>query len=280
MSYIPPITHIQPSKGSFRFGWKEIWNYRDLLYFLVLRNITILYKQTVLGFGWAILNPALQMVLFTLIFGYLGNLPSDDVPYAVFSYAALIPWTYFSQSLSSATNSLISSTGIISKVYFPRIIIPMAAIISKLLDFLIAFVFMILLMIYYKIIPTGNIIWLPLLTLILILTSAGIGFWMSALAIRYRDVKFTIVYFIQILMYLAPVVWPMSLLESKIGSTAMKVYSIYPLAGVIEGFRSALLGTVPMPYVYILNGGIASIVLFVSGMMYFQRVEKHFADVA
>jgi lipopolysaccharide transport system permease protein len=280
MSYIPPITRIEPSKGGWRLQWTDIWDYRDLLYFLVLRNVKILYKQTVLGFGWAILNPALQMILFTLIFGYLGEIPSDGVPYAVFSYAALIPWTYFSQSLSSATNSLISSTGIISKVYFPRIIIPMAAVIAKLLDYVIAFVFMGVLMVIYDIVPNWNLLWIPLLSVILILSSAGIGFWMSAMAIRYRDVKFTIVYIIQIMMYLAPVVWPMSLLESKIGPTAMKIYSVYPLAGVIEGFRSAILGTVEMPYIYILNGGISALILFVTGWMYFQRVEKYFADVA
>lgn len=262
-----------------RADLQELYQYRDLLYLLVKRDVNVLYKQTVLGFGWAILRPLVQMVIFTIIFGELagiGKQVPDGVPYAVFSYVALVPWTYFSTSLTASTESLISNQQFITKVYFPRVIIPITPILAKLVDFLIAFSIMVLLMLYYGITPTINLLFLPVLLLLMILTSAGISFWLSAMAIQYRDIKQAIQFLAQILMYAAPVVWPISYVPERF----LHIYSLYPIVGVIEGFRSALIGKTPMPYEMIGIGFVSATILFVSGAYYFRSKENIFADVA
>lgn len=267
---------IEPNKGWQLINFKELREYKDLFFFLVWRDIKVLYKQTVLGFLWAIIRPVFSMIIFSIVFGGLAKVPSDGVPYPIFSYAALLPWTYFSTSLNNSTQSLISNVALLTKVYFPRLIIPITPILAGLVDFIIAFSILGLMMIWYSIAPTLNIIFLPLLILLMILTASGIGMWLSVLAIQYRDIKHAIQFIVQLLMYLAPVVWPVSLIPRKY----RLLYGIYPMAGVIEGFRSSLIGTTPLPWDLIGIGALSSILIALSGIFYFRRMEKIFADVA
>jgi len=271
---------IGPKKGWQLIDWNEIKEYKDLFYFLVLRDVKALYKQTVLGFAWAIIRPVFSMIVFSIVFGGLAKVPSDGIPYPIFSYTALIPWTYFSTVMISSTQSLISGRGIFTKVYFPRLIIPLTPALSKLVDFFIAFIILFVLMAYYKIVPTINILWVPLLIILMILTASGIGMWLSALAIQYRDIPQGIHFLSQLLLYSAPVVWPVSLISEKFGETTKLIYGLYPMAGVIEGFRSALIGHNPMPWDLIGMGAFTSIVLFFTGALYFKRKERIFVDVA
>lgn len=274
------IVTIKPKRGWSLINLRELLDYKDLFYFLVLRDIKVLYKQTILGFLWAILNPFFSMIVFSVVFGNLAKVPSDGVPYPVFSFAALLPWTYFSQSLTGSTNSLVTSVNMFTKVYFPRLIIPMTSVFAKLVDFFIAFLMLIGMMIYYGIQPGINLVFIPILVIIMMLTAAGVGMWLSALAIQYRDVKFAMTFLVQLLMYAAPVVWPISLIEEKFGVTAKLIYGIYPMAGVIEGFRAALLGTRPMPWDLLAIGGFTALVLFITGVFYYRKMERVFADVA
>lgn len=269
-------TIIEPKKGWQLIDWQELRQYRDLFYFLVWRDIKVLYKQTILGFTWAFVGPVFSMIVFSAVFGRLAQLPSDGVPYPIFSYAALLPWTYFSNSMLGATQSLISNAGMLSKVYFPRLVIPLTPVLAKLVDFGIAFLVLGLLMVWYGIAPTLNILFLPLLLLLMILSASGIGMWLSALAIQYRDVRHASSFISQLLMYAAPVVWPASLVPEQF----RMLYGLYPMAGVIEGFRSALLGTTPMPWDLIVPGTLSAIVIAASGALYFRRLERIFADVA
>lgn len=272
----PSTVTIQPRRGWVIVDWREIYEYRDLLYFLVLRDITVLYKQTVLGFAWAVLNPLFSMVVFTVVFGRLAKVPTDGIPYPIFTYTALLPWIYFSGSLTGATNSLVQGTALFTKVYFPRLFIPLVPVFSKLVDFGIAFGILAGLMVWYGYAPSWGALYLPMLILLMVLTSAGLGMWLSALAIQFRDVKHAIQFVVQILMYAAPVVWPASLIPESYRVW----YGLYPMAGVIEGFRAALLGSTAMPWDLLLSGEIAAVVLFVTGALYFRRMERVFADVA
>lgn len=275
-----PSIDIGPKKGWQVINFRELAAYRDLFYFLVLRDIKAFYKQTVLGFTWAIIRPVFSMVVFSIVFGSLAKIPSDGIPYPIFSYAALIPWTYFSTAMTTSTQSLIDMTGIFTKVYFPRLIIPLTPVLSKLVDFGISFVILFVLMAWYGIVPTINILWVPLLILLMILTASGIGMWLSALAIQYRDIPHGIQFLSQLLMYAAPVVWPVSLVSEKFGVSAKLIYGLYPMAGVIEGFRSSLIGHNPMPWDLIGIGAISAVILFLTGALYFRRKERIFADVA
>jgi len=267
---------IRARKSWQIFNWREFVEYRDLLYFLVLRDVTVLYKQTILGFAWAILTPFFSMVVFSVIFGKLAKMPSEGIPYPIFSYAALLPWTYFSQSLMRSTESLIQNTAIFTKVYYPRLFIPLVPVLSKLVDLAIAFGLFIVLMIYYRVTPTQHIAFVPVLIALMMATTAGLGMWLSALAIQYRDVKHAMNFAMQILMYAAPVVWPVSLVPAQFRLW----YGLYPMVGVIEGFRSAFIGKSPMPWDLIGVGAISSAVVLVSGALYFKRTERIFADVA
>jgi ABC-type polysaccharide/polyol phosphate export systems, permease component len=271
------IIIIEPKKGWQPLDWKEAWRYKDLFYFLVWRDVKIVYKQTILGFGWAILRPLLGMVIFSVVFGRLAKLPSDGVPYPVFSYTALVPWTYFSAALSGSTQSLITQASVFTKVYFPRLFIPLTAVFSKLLDFLIAFAVLGFLFVYFKIVPPWKLmVYLPFLILLMTVTACGMGLWLSAVAVQYRDVKHAVEFASQFLMYAAPVVWPASLIPAKY----RLIYGLYPMAGVIEGFRSCLIGAKPMPWDLIAMGTLSAIVMTVSGAYYFKRMERIFADVA
>ena len=271
---------IKASKGSFGLNLNELFSYSNLLYYLILKDIKSIYKQTVLGFSWAIIRPVFSMIVFSFVFGRLANVPSDGIPYPIFSYAALIPWTYFSSAMTLSTQSLISNKSIFTKVYYPRLIIPIVPVISKLLDFLISFIILFLMMAYYRIVPNYNIIFLPILVFLMMLPAAGIGMVLSALAIRYRDIPHGIQFLSQLLMYAAPVVWPASLIEQKFSHFTYILYGFYPMVGVIEGFRVCLLGQGIMPWYLICNGFFSSVLIFLFGAFYFKSQEKGFADVA
>ena len=274
------ILVIKPRSGWQLIDWKEIIEYRDLFYFLVKRDVLAIYKQTVLGFTWAIIRPVFSMIVFSVIFGGLAKIPSDGIPYPLFSYAALIPWIYFSSAMTASTQSLITGKGIFTKVYFPRLIIPLTPVLSKLVDFFIAFIILFGLMGWYGVSPKVNIVFLPILILMMMLTASGIGMWLSAMAIQYRDIPQGVGFLSQLLMYAAPVVWPLSLLKDRFGESATLVYGIYPMIGVIEGFRSALLGHNPMPWALIGIGTVSALVMFISGTLYFKSKERIFVDVA
>jgi lipopolysaccharide transport system permease protein len=273
-------TVIEPPKEWQLINWRELVAYRDLFYFLVQRDVKVLYKQTVLGFAWAVIRPLLSMVIFTFIFGSLAQVDSDGVPYALFNYVALVPWLYFSTSMSDSASSLVGNAGMLTKVYFPRLVFPLTAVFAKLVDFFIALAITGLLMFWFRATPTWDILFLPVLVLLLMLTAAGIGMWLAALAVQYRDIKHALPFLSQILMYAAPVVWPVSLISERFGQTARLLYGLYPLAGVIEGFRSALLGTNPMPWDLLGMGSLSASLIFLTGLFYFKRMEYLFADVA
>ena len=271
---------IRPKVGWSSINFKELFLYRDLIFFMTLREIKVLYKQSILGFLWAIIRPVFSMIIFSIVFGKMAKIPSDGIPYPIFSYAALVPWTYFSTSMTKSTQSLIGSSSIFTKVYFPRLIIPITPVLSGLLDFFIALIIVFLMMGFYGIAITANILWLPLLIMIMVITSTGIGLWLSSLAIQYRDVRHAIQFLSQLLMYAAPVVWPVTLLTENFGDRILFWYGLYPLAGVIEGFRSALIGVNPMPWELIVVGFFSSLTILVTGAFYFKRKERFFADVA
>jgi lipopolysaccharide transport system permease protein len=274
---------IQPTRGWRPINWREILAYKDLLFFLVRRDVKARHAQTIIGFGWAIIRPFFTMVVFTIVFGELASVPSDGVPYPLFSFTALVPWTYFSTAITQTTGSLVWNASLLTKVYFPRLIIPLTPVLAGLVDFFIALGVLGGMMVLYGIVPDERILIVPLLVLLMILCSIGIGTWLSALSIQYRDIQLSIPFMGQLLMYAAPVVWPVSLITERFPDSAATIrllYGLYPMAGVIEGFRSALLGTVPMAWDLIAAGFVSSVVLAVSGSLYFRRMERVFADVA
>ena len=269
------LTELQPVSGLRGVDWRELWQYRDLFYFLVWRDVKTRYAQSVLGIGWAVIQPIFTMLIFTVIFGRLAKVESDGAPYAVFSLTALVPWTYFSSSLSASSGSLVSSSNLLTKVYFPRLILPVAPALSKLLDFAIAGAILAGMLAWYGISPNRGLLVLPFLVLVMLLTAIGFGMWLTALAVKYRDVKYAMSFGIQLLMYAAPVVYPASLIPQAY----RWIYALNPMAGVIEGFRSALLGTQPMPWDLIGIGTLAALVIAGSGVVYFRSMEAAFADV-
>jgi len=269
-----PAIVITPPSGWEAIDFKELRQYRDLFYFLVLRDIKVLYAQTILGFAWAILNPAIQIVLFTVIFGKIAKVPTDGIPYFLFSAVAIIPWTYMSESMTQSSQSLVAGQHMLGKIYFPRIIFPLTPIMSKLVDFGISLSLLLGVMIYYGVTPTWNLLLLPLLVIMMMSIPAGIGMWLSALAIRYRDVKFAMSFIIRMLIYTAPIVYS----ASSIPVAYRALYSINPIVGVIEGFRACLLG-LSIPWMYIAPGMVTAVILLVSGTIYFRRMERIFVDV-
>lgn len=273
---MPTKTVIKPKSGWQLIDVGAIWEYRDLLYFLSLRSIKVKYAQSILGVGWAVANPLIQALLFTFIFGELAKLSSDGTPYILFSYTAMVSWTYFSGILTEATNSLINNRAMIGKVYFPRLILPMAAVFGKLLDFMVAFLVLIALLIFYQMPPQPTIIALPLLILIMIFTSLGVGCFLAAVAVQYRDVKYAMGFLVRLLMYMVPVVYSIE----YIPEAWRDIYALNPMVGAIEGMRAIFLATRPFPWDWVLTGGLISVALFVFGSFYFQRMERHFADVA
>lgn len=268
---------IEPVGALLGLDLRELWAYRGLFFFLVWRDVKIRYAQTVLGAGWAILQPLLTMAIFTVIFGRFAKIPSDGVPYSVFSLAALVPWTYFSTALSGASGSLVSNTNLLTKVYFPRLVIPFAPVLAGLVDLGVSFVILLGVMFYHGIMPgLLAIAVVPVLVLSMILTASGVGCWLAALNIQYRDVKYVTPFLVQVWMYASPVVYPMSLVPEKY----RLVYGLNPLAGVIEGFRAVLLGTGPIPVATVGSSLLVALAFFITGALYFRRTERVFADVA
>jgi len=270
-----PLTVIEPSKGWVPLDFRELWKYRELLFFLSWRDIKVRYKQTILGASWAILQPFFTMVVFSVFFGGLANVPSDQLPYPIFSYAALVPWHFFSNGLVQSANSLVSSSNLIKKVYFPRFVVPISAVLSGVVDFALAFVVLLGMMVFYGISPTWNIVWLPLMLLLALVTSLGVGMWLTAMNVQFRDVRYAVSFIEKAWMFATPIAYPSSLLEEPWRT----LYGLNPMAGVVEGFRWALLGTDTAPGPIILVSSLVSVTLLISGAFYFRRMEKSFADV-
>ncbi len=266
---------IQPSRGWRSLGLGELWEYRELLYFLIWRDIKVRYKQTLLGGAWALIQPFFTMVVFSVFFGGLAKVPSDGIPYPIFAYAALVPWTFFANGLGQSATSLVSSSNLIKKVYFPRLAIPVATVLSGIVDFAIAFALLLLMMVYFGIAPTMAVVWLPLLLLLSIVTALGVGLWLSALNVQFRDVRFVVPFLTQFWMLATPIAYPSSLLSPRWRT----VYALNPMVGVVEGFRWALLRTATGPGPMVLVSSIVALTLLVSGAFYFRRMEKRFADV-
>lgn len=270
-----PVTLIKPSKGWVSLKLGEVWDYRELLYFLVWRDVKVRYKQTVLGAAWAIIQPLLAMVVFSIFFGRLAKVPSDGLPYPVFAYAALLPWQLFAHALNESGNSLVANQQLIKKVYFPRLVIPLAAILGGLVDFVIAFAVLLLLMLYYGLYPTLAILTLPFFLLFAIATALAAGLWLSALNVEYRDVRYTIPFLTQFWLFASPVAYPSSLVPESWRA----FYGLNPMAGVVEGFRWALLGKSGGMGPLLLVSVAMVVILLIGGLLYFRRMEKTFADL-
>ena len=270
---IPELV-IRPSRGWVSLNLGDLWRYRELVFFLTWRDISVRYKQTVLGAAWAILQPFFTMVVFSVFFGMLAKVPSDGLPYPVWNFCALIPWQLFAYSLAESGNSLVANQNLITKVYFPRVVIPIAATLGGLLDFAIAFVVLIVMMLFYHLTPTSAIWTLPFFILLAIITSLGAGLWLSALNVEYRDVRYTIGFLIQFWMFLTPIAYPSSIVPAQF----RLLYGLNPMAGVVEGFRWALLGNGQAPGLMTAVSAVIAIALFFSGLAYFRRMERSFAD--
>lgn len=271
----PGVVRVEPSRGWVSLRFKELWEYRELLYFLVWRDVKVRYKQTALGATWAIIQPFFTMVVFSLFFGRLAKVPSDGVPYPIFSYTALVPWTFFAYGLSQASNSIVTSANLITKVYFPRLIIPIATVLSGVVDFALAFVVLLGMMVYYGVAPTVNVLWLPLFLLLALVTALGVGLWLSSLNVKYRDVRYVVPFITQFWMFATPIAYSSSLLAEPWRT----IYGLNPMVGVVEGFRWALLGTNTAPGPIIAVSSLAALIILIGGAFYFRRLEKTFADL-
>ncbi len=270
-----PAIVIKPSKGWTPWNLKELWEYRELFYFLLWRDIKVRYAQTVLGAGWAIIQPVVAMVVFTIIFGKVAKIPSDGLPYPVFTYAALLPWQLFAYSLAQSSNSLVGNRNLITKVYFPRVVMPLSSALGALVDFMIASVVLLGLMAFYGIVPTVAVLMLPFFILLALVTALGVGLWLSALNVHYRDVRYGLPFLIQIWLFVTPVVYPSSLVPEQ----WRILYGLNPMAGVVEGFRWALFGTPTGPGPMMATSVFVALALFVFGIYYFRRTERTFADI-
>lgn len=266
---------IKPSSGWAALNLKDLWIYRELVYFMTWRDLKVRYKQTLLGASWAVLQPFLTMVVFSIFFGGLAKVPSDNVPYPIFSFTALLPWTLFSKALLDASKSLVSSSHIITKIYFPRIILPLASILAGIVDFFIAFVVLLGMMVFYKIAPTVNIWTLPFFLLLALVTALGVGLWLSALNVLYRDINYATHFITQFWMFITPIAYSSTMIPDK----WKLIYSLNPMAGVVNGFRWALLGIGEGPGVDLMVSVVVAIVLLISGLIYFKRTERLFADM-
>lgn len=271
-----PMTYIEPSKGWVSLKLRELWEYRELLYFLIWRDIKVRYKQTVLGAAWAIIQPFFTMVVFSVFFGRLAKVSSDGLPYPIFSYAGLVPWTFFANGLGQSSNSLVGSAQLITKVYFPRLAMPISTVLSGVVDFALAFVMLLGMMLFYGIVPTVNALWLPLFFLLAMVTALGTGLWLSAMNVQFRDVRYTVPFITQFWMFVTPIAYPSSLIENPWVRT---LYGLNPMAGVVEGFRWALLGTGTAPGPIIIASSTTALAILLSGAFYFRRMEKTFADI-
>jgi len=266
---------IEPPSAWTAIGFRELWEYRELLYFLTWRDIKVRYKQTALGAAWAIIQPVFMMVVFSLFFGRLGKMPSDGIPYPVFTFCALLPWQLFAHALSESSNSLVGNQNLITKVYFPRLVVPISAVLAGLVDFAIAFVLLLGMMLYFGIVPGWQIITLPAFILLAIMTALGVGLWLSALNVQYRDVRYTINFLIQFWLFATPVAYPSSIIPAQWRA----LYGLNPMAGVVEGFRWALLGKSDPPGALLWVSCAVVVMLLIGGLYYFRRMEQQFADI-
>jgi lipopolysaccharide transport system permease protein len=270
-----PVTVIEPSKGwvSLRLG--ALWRFRELLYFLIWRDVKVRYKQTLLGAAWAILQPLATMMVFSIFFGKLARMPSDGVPYPLFAYVALVPWTFFANGLTLSSNSLVANQTLLRKVFFPRLVIPVSAVASGLLDFAIAFVVLLGLAAKYGVTPTAHMVWIPLLVLLALVTALGVGLWFAALNVLYRDIQYVVPFLVQVWLYATPIVYPSSLVPERWRT----LYAINPMVGVVEGFRWALLGTGTAPGPMMVVSSAAAVAILIAGLFFFRRMEKSFSDM-
>jgi lipopolysaccharide transport system permease protein len=270
-----PSVVIQPKRGLFQLDLGSIWQFREMLYFMVWRDVLLRFKQTAVGVTWVVLQPLITMIIFTLIFSKLANLPSDGIPYPVFAFTALLPWFFFSQALMRSSSSVVQNANLITKIYFPRLLIPIAASIAPIVDLVFSFLFLLLLMGWYKITPTWGILVLPLFLALAIITSLAVGLWSSAINVKYRDVGNIIPFVIQVWMYASPIAYPVSMVPEK----WRLLYSLNPMVGVIEGFRWALLGRKSPDFMLMAVSASVVLVLLVGGIVYFKKMEQTFADV-
>ncbi len=274
-----PITYLRPTKGLAALNLKDLWDYRELIYFLTWRDLKVRYKQTLLGFTWVILQPVINMVVFTVLFGQLLQVPTDGIPYPIFSFAALLPWLYFASSLTRSSTTLVGSANLISKVYFPRMVIPIAGVLSGLVDFLVSLIVLIGMMLAFKIIPTFNLLLLPVFLFLALLTALGFGLWLSALNVRFRDINHLVPFIIEIWKYATPVIYGSTLIPERFRF----ILGLNPMTGVVEGFRWAILGS---KYVENFDPGplfifsiTITIVVLISGIIFFKNTERTFADI-
>ena len=269
------LIEIKPQRGLQFVDFKEILKYKEILYFYIIKDIKIRYKQTVLGGLWIMIQPLMAMVVFSLFFGKWGKIPSDGVPYPIFCFAALVPWNYFSKAVSNSATSLVSSSALISKVYFPRVIIPFSPIFAGLIDFVFAFLILLGMMVFFQVSPTIMIIFIPFLIVLMMAIAGGVGMILSALNAKYRDVAYIMTFLIQTWMFISPVIYPTSMMPERYHL----IYALNPMTGIIEGFRSVLLGTIPFPYHLLLVSIIVSLILIVIGTVYFKKMEIYLTDV-
>jgi lipopolysaccharide transport system permease protein len=270
----PRAVVLEPTHGWAALKLGDLWSNRELLYFLVWRDVKIRYKQTLLGATWAILQPFLTMVIFSVFLGALAKVPSDGVPYPLFIFAGLLPWQFFANALNQSANSLVNNSNLLRKVYFPRLLVPIASTLAALVDFALAFVVLGGMLVFYQQMPTAGVLAMPALVLLALVTVLGVGLWLSALNVQYRDIRYTVPFLIQLWMFATPVVYPSSLLSEPWRT----LYGLNPMVGVIEGFRWALLGTSP-PSTMILLSAVVATTLLVTGLFYFRRMERNFADI-
>ena len=270
------VTIIEPSSGWVPIKLRELWEYREVLYFLVWRDIKVRYRQTLIGAAWAIVQPFMTMVVFTVFFGRLAKMPSDGIPYPLFAFAALVPWTFFANGLTQGAMSLVASGHLITKVYFPRLLVPTARVLGGMLDLLLAFSVLLAMMAWYGIFPRPTaVLWLPALVLLALITAVGISLWLSALNVRYRDIQHLVPFLVQIWLFATPIAYPSSLLAER----WRPLYALNPMVGVVEGFRWALLGSGPAPGPLLISSTLAALVMLVTGTFFFRRIERTFADV-
>lgn len=276
-----PVTVIEPSRGWVAVRLDELWAYRELLYFFVWRDVKVRYKQTLLGASWAVLQPLLTMLIFTIFFGRMAGIGSEGAPYPIFSYAGLLPWTFFAQGLGGSSNSLVGAANLLKKVYFPRLIVPVASVLSGIVDFFVAFVLLLGMMAWYGVRPGPEMLLLPLFLLLAFGAALGGGLWLSALNVEFRDVRHVMPFFIQLLLFVTPVIYPASKVTAKLEEIGLPgwLYGLNPMAGVIQGFRWAILGTGAHPGPLLVAGSAVTVILLAGGLFYFRRMEKTFADV-
>lgn len=270
-----PVVILEPSRGMASLRLRDLWEFRELLFFLTWRDIKVRYKQTLIGVSWAIIQPFFTMVVFTLFFGRLARVPSDGLPYPLFAFAALVPWNFFANGLSQSSNSLVGSANLIQKVYFPRLVIPISSVLSGVIDFVLALVMLLGMMMFYGMFPGVRLLWLPLLFLLALVAALGVGLWLSAFNVEYRDVRYTVPFLIQLWLLATPIAYPSSLLPEPWRT----LYGLNPMAGVVEGFRWALLESATPPGPMVLCSALMSLALLAGGAYYFRRMERTFADL-